>query len=87
MEYYLHEDQGFKGTDEEKKKLIDSVMSFAYAWGMGGSLDIQSKERFDAVVKDQFKNAQYPPAFTVFDYWFDLKSKNEKTFKPWTNKV
>jgi len=32
-------------------------MSFSYAWGMGGSLDHQSKEKFDSVVKDQFKAA------------------------------
>jgi dynein heavy chain len=61
LEYFLHEEQGFKGTDEEKKKQIDHVMSFAYAWGMGGSLDHQSKERFDGVVKEQYKAAQYPP--------------------------
>jgi len=85
MEVFLHEKEGLKGTDEEKKKQIDCVMSWAYAWGMGGSLDFQSKERFDSVVKDQFKSAQYPPAFTVFDYWYDLKK--EKIFKPWTTKV
>jgi hypothetical protein len=47
MEVFLHEREGLKGTDEEKKKQIDCVMSWAYAWGMGGSLDFHSKERFD----------------------------------------
>jgi dynein heavy chain len=85
LECFIDVDKGFKGTDEERKKLLDHLFSFAYAWGLGGSLDTRTKERFDTVVKDQFKAAQYPPAFTVFDYYFDLK--RDKLFKPWTNRV
>lgn len=52
---------------------------------MGASLDERSKERFDDLVRDCFKNVPIPPNFTVFDYFFDLKK--DKSFKPWTMKV
>lgn len=52
----LNPSQGFKGTDEEKRKLINSIFAFCYTWGMGGSLDERSKERFDDTVRDLFKN-------------------------------
>jgi hypothetical protein len=46
---------------------------------MGGALDERSKDYFDTLVKDSFKSAQFPSAFTVFDYYFDLKkTKKEK---------
>jgi len=85
IEYYVDESKGFKGTDDEKKKLIDCIFAWSYAWGIGGSLDLLGKERFDYIVRDQFKSAQIPPSFTTFDYYYDLKK--EKIFKPWTNKV
>ena len=52
---------------------------------MGASLDDNSKERFDDVVRDNFKGAQIPQANTVYDYFYD--GKKEKAFKPWSTKV
>lgn len=52
---------------------------------MGASLDERSKERFDDIVRDCFKNVQIPPGSSVFDYYFDLKK--DKSFKPWSMKV
>lgn len=52
---------------------------------MGASLDERSKERFDDVVRDTFKGVQFPPNFTVYDYFFD--GKKDKSFKPWASKV
>ena len=52
LEILLHPSQGFKGTEEEKKKLINSIFAWSYTWGMGASLDDRSKERFDDVVRD-----------------------------------
>ena len=43
------------------------------------------KDRFDSIVRDQFKSAQIPGSFTIFDYWYDMKKT--QTFKPWTEKV
>ena len=64
---------------------MNSIFAFCYTWGMGGSLDERSKERFDDTVRDAFKNVTIPPANSVFDYYFDMKK--DKSFKPWSMKV
>jgi len=81
----LNPTQGFKGTDEEKRKLLINVYAWSYVWGLGASLDDRSKERFDDTVRDIFKGVQIPPSNSVFDYFYDLKK--DKTYKPWTSKV
>jgi hypothetical protein len=50
MEYFLVEERGFKGTNEEKKLLLNSFFAFCYAWGLGGSLDLADKEKFDLMI-------------------------------------
>mmetsp|Transcript_20676 Transcript_20676/g.31602 ORF Transcript_20676/g.31602 Transcript_20676/m.31602 type:complete len:1097 (+) Transcript_20676:1528-4818(+) len=85
FEFFIDYDKGFKGSDDEKKKLVDCLFAWCYAWGIGGSLEQASKDKFDQVVRDQFKSAQIPSSFTAFDYYFDLKK--EKIFKSWTFKV
>ena len=60
-------------------------MAFSYAWGMGAALDERSKDYFDTFVKDNFKSAQFPQQFTVYDYYFDLKKT--KNWMPWDNLV
>ena len=50
---------------------------------MGAALDERSKDYFDTLVKDLFKSAQFPSAFTVFDYYYDLK--RSKTWMSWDN--
>jgi dynein heavy chain len=85
IEGFIDVKQGFKGTEEEKLPLLNCLFAWSYAWGIGGSLDQAGKDRFDNIVRDQFKSAQIPSGFTVFDYFFDLKK--EKVFKPWTQKV
>lgn len=81
----MHPSQGFKGTDEEKRKLLINVFAWSYTFGLGASLDERSKERFDDTVRDVFKGVHFPPASSVFDYFYDLKK--DKTFKPWSTKV
>jgi dynein heavy chain len=80
LEVLLHPNQGFKGTDEEKKKLINNIFAWCYTWGLGASLDDRSKVRFDDTVRECFKGVAMPPGGSVFDYFFD---KKEKTFRPW----
>lgn len=85
LEVLVNPSMGFKGTDEEKRKLLNSIFAFSYAWGMGASLDERSKERFDDTIRDVFKNVHIPPGGSAYDYYFDLKK--EKIFKNWSNKV
>lgn len=85
LENHFDEGKGFKGTDDEKKKICEAIFAWCYAWGLGASLTQNGKDKFDQVVKDQFKAAQIPQSFTVFDYFYDLKK--EKNFKPWTAKM
>jgi hypothetical protein len=44
---------------------------------MGGALDERSKDYFDTLVKDNFKGAQFPSQFTVFDYYYDLRKTKQ----------
>lgn len=85
LESFISEKQGFKGKEEDKIAMLNCLFAWSYAWGLGGSLEQRGKERFDGVVRDQFKSAQIPSSYTVYDYWYDLKK--EKVFKPWSQKV
>lgn len=91
LEVFLQVQSGFNAVDAKlKKKDLDCVMGFSFAWGLGGGLDERSKDYFDTVVKDCFKTAQFPNQFTVFDYYYDLKQKdrvNASAWKPWDTKV
>ena len=60
LEVFLNPTAGFKGTDEEKKKLFLSIYAWSYIWGMGASLDERSKERFDDTIRELFKGSQIP---------------------------
>jgi len=83
LEYFVNEERGFKGTIEEKKFLLASQFTSCYAWGLGGSLELADKERFDnMVIREHFK---LPPGHTAFDYFFEIKK--EKAFKQWSGKV
>jgi dynein heavy chain len=75
LEYFIDEKLGFKGTGENKNGLLNCLFAWSYAWGIGGSLDQAGKDRFDTIVRDQFKSAQIPSSFTVFDYYFDMKKE------------
>ena len=58
--------------------MINSFFAFSYAWGLGGSLEILEKEKFDnMIIREQFK---IPVGHTTYDYFFDSKAK-EKAFK------
>jgi dynein heavy chain len=85
LEVMLDPNFGFKGTDDEKKKLFICAFAWSYIWGMGASLDDAGKERFDDVIREQFKGAQIPQAGLSYDYFYDMKK--EKAFKPWSQKV
>jgi dynein heavy chain len=78
--------KGFTALDpKQRKKDLDSIFAWSYAWGLGGSLNEQGKDYFDTTVKDCFKGVSLPPSFTCFDYFYDLK--REKVFKAWDTKV
>jgi dynein heavy chain len=74
MKVFLDPERGFNAIDPKiRKKDIDSIMAFSFAWGMGASLDEKSKDYFDTFVRDNFKSAQFPTQQQVFDYYYDLK--------------
>jgi dynein heavy chain, axonemal len=52
LEVMLDPAFGFKGTDDQKKKLFICAFAWSYIWGMGASLDDAGKERFDDVIRD-----------------------------------
>lgn len=48
--------KGFTSLDpKQRKKDLDAIFAWSYAWGMGGALNEASKDFFDSVVKDLFK--------------------------------
>jgi len=63
--------------------MINAFFAFSYAWGLGGSLDLIDKDKFDTmIIRDLFK---IPQGKTTYDYFFD--AKKDKAFKEWTTKV
>jgi len=74
----------FKGDETAQKKDLCAMFAFAYTFGLGSALSDKSKDYFDSTVREQFKAAQYPAGFTVYDYYFNLK---EHQFMPWSTKV
>jgi dynein heavy chain len=86
LEVYLRPVAGFTALDAKtRKKDIDCIMAFSFAWGLGASLDERSKDFFDTFIRDNFKSAQIPSGFTSFDYYYDLKKS--KQWLPWDNQV
>jgi hypothetical protein len=58
LEVFLNPALGFNQTDTKaRKKDIDCILGFSYAWGMGAALDERSKDYFDSLVKDFFKGS------------------------------
>jgi len=50
------QNKGFNSLDPKvRKKDLDAIFAWSYAWGLGGSLNEASKDFFDSVVKDLFK--------------------------------
>jgi len=87
MEAMVDESKGFKAkTEEELKKILDPIMAYSYCWGLGGSLTQPTKEKFDFIIRDQFKVANIPQGGTAFDYYYDYKGK-DKQWKHYQNKV
>jgi dynein heavy chain len=82
LEHFFDEKKGFKGPEEEKKKIAEAVFAWCYAWGLGASLTATNKARFDSVIREQFKSSGIPPTNTVFDFHYDMKPK-DKVYKPW----
>ena len=74
----------FKGDETAIKKDLLAFFAFSYTFGLGSALSDKSKDYFDGTVREQFKAAQYPAPFTVFDYFYNLK---EHQFKPWSDRV
>jgi len=85
LEVLVNPTMGFKGTDEEKRKLLIAIFAWSYTWGLGAALDDRSKERFDDTIREVFKGVSIPPGGSVYDYFFDLKK--DKSFKMWNTKV
>ena len=52
---------------------------------MGAGLDDFSKDRFDDVVRDSFKNVGMPSNQSAFEYFYE--GKRDKSFKLWSSKV
>jgi dynein heavy chain len=86
LECMLRPDMGFKGSREDKQKLINSIFVWCYAWGMGGALDQFGKERIDDTIKDVFKSVKLPNTGSAFDFFYDA-SKKEPLFVNWKDKV
>lgn len=61
--------------------MINCLFAFAFAWGMGGSLNDFGRERIDDVIKECFKSVAVPANNMIYDYMFD--SKKDNTFKHW----
>ncbi len=85
LEVLLQPQYGFKGDTNEKKKSLPFFFCFAYIWGIGASLDSFGQERFDDVVRDQFKMCSLPSGAGCFDFY--LETKKEMRFHPWTNRI
>jgi len=85
LDCFVDEKKGFKGSEDDKKKLLECLFAWSYAWGLGAGLLQAGKDRLDTIVRDNFKSAQIPPSHTVYDYFFDLKK--EKIFKLWLQKL
>ena len=47
LECMLRPEYGFKGSREDKQKLINSIFVWCYTWGLGGALDQAGRERID----------------------------------------
>ena len=38
LEYFFELDKGFKGSDDDKKNMVEAIFAWCLAWGLGSSL-------------------------------------------------
>jgi len=48
--------------------MLDKILIFAIAWGLGSSLDKASKALFEHQLGDIFSSAEFPRG-SIFDYY------------------
>jgi len=39
LENFISFERGFKGSDDDKKKILECLFAWSYAWGLGGALE------------------------------------------------
>ena len=39
LENFISFERGFKGSDDDKKKILECLFAWSYAWGLGGGLE------------------------------------------------
>jgi len=39
LENFVSFEKGFKGSDDDKKKILECLFAWSYAWGLGGALE------------------------------------------------
>ncbi|RZC39366.1 dynein heavy chain 6, axonemal, partial [Asbolus verrucosus] len=71
------------GEKSKVKSYLCQIFVFAYAWGLGGNLTEQSREKFENYVRDQFEehpDARMPPGCDIFGIFMNVQ---EHRLEPW----
>ena len=63
-----------EGGVEQFTTVIEYMFNFSLIWALGGSLDEDSRKKFDVFLREL--DSRYPSQETVFDYWLDTKKKS-----------
>ena len=68
-------------TAETAKKALEKLFMWAFAWGIGSTLDPLQLHKFEKVLGEIFYQEMFPKG-TIFDYFYSF-SKAEGAFVSW----
>eukprot|EP00750_Incisomonas_marina_P005719 INCI14099.2.p1 GENE.INCI14099.2~~INCI14099.2.p1 ORF type:complete len:3630 (-),score=727.81 INCI14099.2:1911-12800(-) len=75
------------GLDWEENKetyfsTAEKIFSFCLVWTLGASATAGGRKKFDVKIREI--EAQFPPSDTIYDYFFDDKTRD---FRPWADVI
>jgi len=71
--------------EDDLAQLVNRLLAFSVVWGIGGNVDLPSKEKFSDWVRDELGQlARFPNSGQVYDYYVDIK---DNAFRMWTEIV
>jgi dynein heavy chain len=70
------------GAKDTYFSTAEKIFSFCLVWSLGASATAAGRKKFDQKMREV--EAQFPPSDTIYDYFFDDKSRD---FRPWNDAI
>jgi dynein heavy chain len=72
----------WEGSKDTYFPTAEKIFSFCLVWSIGASATAEGRKKFDHKMREV--EAQFPPSDTIYDYFYDEKSRD---FRPWADGI